>query len=329
MVILAIPQAWADMPLHFLYGTDAQALKPVAIIYFDNSTDIAHDRRTMIEGMIKEASQNLGLAIRNYVLPNEDTLPEQVEKIADDGIGMIVIIEPQKINALAKIPSLYPDIDFTVIGVNTPLYLANVRSMVFRDQEGTYLMGVLAALRTKTGTIGFISKSDDETTRNLAYAFLQGAKRTNPDIMITEELGDKITHGTSTASIPKSVQKSESKADITFVLDDELLDSQIRTAGAQKKFIITYDHDLTNAYPGIVLTSLIKHYDLAIYHILRRYAQGQWRSGSQSMGVANSFLDYVLNNSNKALMPKETIGQLEMNKDFISQNVLQINALGK
>ena len=315
--------------MRMLSNLDSQPLKPVAIIEFNNNTDIAKEHAQMVESVVKEANNNLGLSIHDYVLANENMLASQVEKIADDNVGLIIIVEPHDFEGLSKIPSLYPDINFTVIGVEAPLYFANVRSMIFKDQQGTYLMGVLAALRSKTGMVGFISKDNNDTTRNLAYTFLQGAKHANPDMRVTEQLGDKVSQGTFLEPASKASQISESKADIIFVLDEDLLESQIRAAAPQKKMIITYNHDLTTAYPGVVLTTLLKHYDLAIYHTLRSYARGEWKPGSQSMGIGNSFLDYVLNTSNKALLPKETIEQLETTKDFISQSVVTINTLAK
>ena len=325
LCFVSTPPAWADQVLP--PKSSVQALKSVAVIYFYDGTDASREHAAMIKDMVKEASNNLSLTIHDYPLANEDKLEEQIDKISDDNLGLIIIIEPHQMEALNKIPSLYPDINFTVIGTKEPLYFANVRSMIFKDTEGAYLMGVLAALRSKNEAVGIIASEDNETSRNLAYAFLQGAKHANPDIFVVQQLGNKISPGTSSVPIPKTLQIEETKADVIFVLSDDLVDAAVRMATNQKRYLITFNHDLTTAYPGIVLTTLLKHYDLAMYHTLRNYSRGQWRAGSQSMGIDNSFLDYALNNNNKGNIPKETIEQLEMNKDFITQSIVQINAL--
>jgi basic membrane protein A len=329
MYIMVASYVLADATMPSPHKSDLPPVRPVAVIDFNDGSEAGKEHSQMIHDMVKEAVNNLELSIKEYSLSTEKELTSQIEKISEEPLGLIVIIEPRNIDALNKIPSLYPDINFTVIGANAPLYFTNVRSMVFKDQEGAYMMGILAALRSKSGMVGFVSKDDTPISRNLAFAFLQGAKHTNPDILITEHLGDKINQGTSTTPIPKGIKIAETKADIIFVLDEELLDAALHNAQSQKRFIISYNHDLTNAYPDVVITSLLKHYDLAIYHTLRSYAHNEWRPGSQSLGIGNGFLDYVLNNSNKLLLPKETIEQMETNKDLVSQGIIQINNLAK
>jgi len=311
--ILIAGNAFAASPI--------EAAKPVAIIYFNDGSAIQKEHAQMIGGMVKEANNDFHLSIQEYPLKREEELSAEVEKIADDGVGLIIIVEPHNMDALVKIPGLYPDIDFSIVGAKSPLYVTNARAMIFKEQEGAYMMGVLAALRTKAGAVTFMSSEDNDFTRTLAYAFQQGAKRGNADVHVTQQLG--------AGAHTKTLKIDDSASDIVYVLDDALLDAALQDAAIHKRLLITYNHDLTNAYPALVITSLLKHYDLAIYHTLRSYSHGVWKPGSQSMGIGDGFLDYVLNSSNKALLPKETIEQLEVTKDFVSQGAVQIQALGK
>ena len=298
-------------------------LKPAAIVYFNSGSAIDADHASMIGSMVKEASSTLGVAVRDYPLPSETGLSEQIEKIADSDVGLIVIVEPHDTEALAKLPSLYPDIRFTVIGASRPLYLTNVRSIAFKESEGVFMMGALAALESKSGTVSFLAKENNNVSRNLAYAFLQGTQHANADVQILEQLGKDNTRRT-TGAAPK-----ETNADIVFVLDEELLDNALRNARNKKQLVITCNHALTGAYPGVVLTSLVNHYDLALYHTLHSYRRGIWRSGSETMGIGNSYIDYALDADNRKLIPKETVEQIETVKDFVSQGIIQISALAQ
>jgi basic membrane protein A len=226
---------------------------------------------------------------------------------------------------LSKIPSLYPDIHFTIIGASRSLYLTNVRSIAFKEQEGIYMIGALAALHTRSGTVSFVAKDNNEKSRNLAYAFLQGTKYANSEVQIIEQLGSTITRRAPSAD--REFQPRETIADIIFILDEELLDSTLKSAKVKKQLVISNDHALTGIYPGLVLTSLINHYDLAVYTTLRSYTRGEWRSGSETMGIGNSYIDYALDTENRTLMPKESIEQIEMIKDFVSQGIIHINTL--
>ncbi len=300
-------------------------LKSAAIVYFNSGTSLESDHANMIKSMVKEASSNLGVTINEYPLGSEAQLADQVEKIADTNIGIIIIMEPKDTEQLAKIPSLYPDIHFTIIGAAHSMYLTNVRSISFKETEGVFMMGVLAALQTKSGTVSFIAKDNNEYSRSLAYAFLQGTKYANAEVQILEQLGTNITHRTPSPEINPTPH--ESVPDIVFVLDEDLLGEAVRNARLKKQLIITCNHMLTGAYPGLVLTSLVNHYDLAIYHTLHAYTRNEWRSGSETMGIGNSYIDYALDTENRTLMPKETIEQIETVKDFVSQGIIQVNTL--
>ncbi len=295
-------------------------IKPAVVIYFDDGTDIAHEHATMASRMVRELASNYPIPIREIALPNETQLAARIEKIADEDIGLVLIVDPHDNDALIKIPGLYPDIDFSIIGTSAPLYLTNVRAMHFRDQEGTFMMGALAALRTQSGTVAFVAKDDSPAMRNLAYGFLQGAKNANPEIKVAQLLGLK-TDGSAAKAM------KESGADILFLQDEELIAPAVQSAQAAHQYLIANNHDLTATYPGIVLTSLLKHYDLAMYQTFRSYSRGEWKPGSQTMGIGNGFIDYVLAGANKNILPKETVEQIETTKDFVSQGLVQVNTL--
>ncbi|MBY0408400.1 MAG: BMP family ABC transporter substrate-binding protein, partial [Rickettsiales bacterium] len=166
-------------------------IRPAVVVYFNDGSERSHEHADMVSRMVHELKDTSPMPVRELVLPSERELSAQIEKLAEDDIGLLVIIEPRASEALAKIPSLYPDVNFTIIGANVPLYFTNVRAMHFRDQEGTFMMGALAALRTQKGTIAYISSADTATSRNLAYGFLQGAKQANPEIKVVQLLGAK------------------------------------------------------------------------------------------------------------------------------------------
>jgi basic membrane protein A len=286
----------------------AEKAPPVAVIYFTGS---AHE--AMIKNMARQAREDMGLVVDEYALPAEKQLAETVEHIADGKIGLIIILEPHDIDALMKIPGLYPDIDFTIIDVPAPLYLTNVRSMRFDDAEGVFLMGALAALQSKTGSVAFLSRDDDAQSRNLAFAFLQGAHYVAPAMPVARLLGKRMPEG--------------GNADILFLLDEALFDAALRNAKEEHRFVITYDHDRTAQAPGLVLTSLLRHYDLAMFFTLKRYRDHNWRPGNQTLGVGDGYIDYVVTGGNRPLLPKERIEKIESIKDLLSQDIITVAPL--
>ncbi len=296
------------------------SLLPVAVIYFTGGkADSAHNE--MVRSIIRQSKSGLGLTVYEHVLDSERALASTIERIAEEKIGLIVIVKPRDRDALMRIPGLYPDIRFSVIDVPEPLYLVNVHSMHFHEASGAYMIGALAAMQSGTGSIGFISRRDDDDMRNLAYAFFQGAKYIDPDIEVVRQLEARTSRG--------RLSPPPGNADIMFVLDEALFDASLRTAHESKRLVIPFDHDLTSEHPGFVLTSLLKHYDLALYETLRRYRHGDWQPGSHILGAGEGYIDYVLAAGNRNLLSKKTIDRMEHIKDLMAQGLLEVVPLGQ
>jgi basic membrane protein A and related proteins len=303
-------------------------LKPVAVIYFTGGGSHSRDYVNAIKTITLESSREFKLDIREYALNDEKDLASTIAKIGDGKTGFIVIIEPHDISALMKIPSLYPDIHFSVIGLNEPMYLINVNSMLFKDYEGTFISGALAALQSNTGVVSFISKDDANHTRNLAYAFFQGAKYINPNIQVVQQLGTRHMFGNMPSSpLAKQQMESSKKADIAFVLDDELLANAVHRAKKNNQLIIATTPQALTEYPKNVLTTLRKHYDLALYAALRSYATRNWAPVEQNIGLGNGYIDYVLDGRNQSLFSRESIERTERTKDLIAQGIIKIAPL--
>ncbi len=328
---IAYAATTAATPLSGYAPPDQQSnalLKPVAVIYFKGPGSHSADYSDAMRTMILESGREFKIAINEYALNSEDELAATIDSIADEETGMIVIIEPHKLDALIKIPSLYPDIYFSIIGAQDPMYIINVNSMLFKEQEGTFISGALAALHSKNGIISFLSKEDVPSTRNLAYAYYQGAKYINPDIQVIQQLGTRHMFGTSTSSPAMQHQLTKGKsADIVFVQDDELLDTALRQAKEQKQLVIAPSPHAMEQHQGIVLTGLLKHYDLALYAALRSYATRSWAPTTQNIGLGNGYIDYVVDYRNRALFSKDQIERIERTKDLVAQGILKISPL--
>jgi basic membrane protein A and related proteins len=280
--------------------------KPVAVIYFNSG-----ERHLLFtQRMIKQAKNQSILKIQDYLLTDETTLPDTVDKIAESDIGLIIIVAPRDRTTLVKIPSLYPDIRFTIIDLDPPEYFPNGHSLVYKDTEGLFMMGALAAAYSKTGIIEFISSEDTPHAHDLAYAFVQGATYSHNDIEVLRQFGGKNI--------------SDENADVAFLYGEEHLQTALRNAKQQKRTLILYDHDLTGEYPGIVLTSVVKRYDLAIAKAIQDYQSNHWKAGSQSLGIGNGYIDYTLSNNNRALLSEDMIELVERVKDMVSQGFIKI-----
>ena len=305
-------------------------LKPVAVVYFTGEGSHSGEYVNSIKAKITESQREFGLSIHEYAVDDESKLPSIIDQIADGETGFIAIIEPRKPEALIKIPSLYPDIQFSVIGLQEPLYIINVNSILFKEQEGAFISGALAALQSGNGIVSFISKEDAPYSRNLAYAYYQGAKYINPSIQVLQQLGTRHMFGNSALSPAAQKSLTQGKhADIAFVLDDELLDATIRQAKEQKQLVIAPNTQALETHQGSVLTGLLKHYDLALYAALRSYATHSWTPAAQNLGIGDGYIDYVVDHRNRSFFSKESIERTERTKDLVAQGIITISPLSQ
>lgn len=334
LCLLIVSAAWGvyaePLPGSYIQPPSTSTpLKPVAVIYFtDNMAQ--HDYANSLKTMILESKREFGLAIGEYALDNESDLAAAIDKIADGETGMIIIIQPRDINALMRIPGLYPDIRFSIIDVMEPLYLINVNSILFKEQEGTFISGTLAALQSTTGVIRFVAKEDTPITRNLAYAYFQGAKYVNPEIQVIQQLGGQ--HIQNSKHMPVSMQHKmvhTPNADVAFILDNELMESALKNAREQKQLLITSTPDAMKNYSAAILTSLLKHYDLALYNAVKNYATHNWVPVTQQLGLGNGYIDYIVDSRNRALFSKDNIERTERTKDLVAQGLLKITTLSQ
>jgi basic membrane protein A len=320
-VVHASPATNSSIPSEYINPPDAPAKpKPVAVIYFQNNSTGTHDHSSAIETMALESRREFRIQIETHPLATELLLATTIDTIAEGDTGMIVIIAPKDTAALMKIPGLYPDIHFSIIGAQTPIYLINVHSLTFSEQEGGFISGALAALQSKTGTVSFVSSDDTASTRNFAYAYLQGAKYINPQVQVVQQLGAQ--------PVNRKQAVHESNADITFIMDDELLPAMLQHAKEKKRLLITQNpRALSNNKE--VLTSLIKHYDFALYRTLKSHANHTWAPGTHMIGLGNGYIDYVVDNDNRGMFDKNNIERVERTKDLVSQGVIKINPLAE
>jgi basic membrane protein A and related proteins len=280
------------------------AIKPVAVIYFAGRDD------GRIKEMIAQSKSDFRLHVEGHRLNNEDDLPDRIETIAENPVGMIVVVAPQKLDRLLKIPSLYPDIRFSIIDVERPIYLANVRSLIFNEQEGAFLIGALASLYSSSGKIAALGGDDTPRARNMVYGFMQGAKYARQDVEVSHYLTRKKP-------------SLNGNTDTVFLVDREPLSHVLLKPAPKKPWAIVYGSNPSDpASP--VLTSLIKHQDLALYAVLKSYAQSQWSPGSETLGLAGGYFDYALDSRNKALLTKDTVARIEEIKDLVSQHIVEI-----
>ena len=209
-----------------------------------------------------------------------------------------------------KIAAQHPDVKFIIIDYNSKG--SNVQSILFREEEGAFLMGYLAATASKTQKIGFVGGMDISLIRKFGCAYAQGAKDKIPDIIVFQAMaGD-----TNQAWV-----NPDKGAELTRELIDKGVDVVFHAAGmtglgvikaAREAGILAIGVDVNQnpLAPGVVLTSMLKRTDVAIFMALSRIWQNQWHPGVVSLGVKEGGIDWSVDEHNIQILKPDMQKQL-------------------
>lgn len=260
--------------------------------------------------------------IESVMLPDERGLEKFLEARDDGSLGLIVLIRPQQKDALQKIAALYPDIYFTVIDIYDAAYGANVQNVQFREKEGVFLLGAIAAIRTDD-RISVLALEDSERSKTMAETFDAGVRAIRPKANVSTQLNIRPT-STQRVRLSSTVSNAfQQGSSIIFSMDEDIIEQALRAARAERKMVIAGDTPPLGIDLSRLLTSLVKRYDLALLDVLRIYTHNQWHAGSIELGVAGGYVDYSLNADNVDVFPKEAIDRIEALKDHIGQGMYE------
>ena len=228
---------------------------------------------------------------------------QALRRFAEAGNNPIVMAGFSFANALTTVAPDYPDTKFVIIDmvVDAP----NVRSVVFNEHEGSYLVGMLAAMASESGTVGFIGGMDIPLIRKFACGYAQGVLAVNPAATVISNMT-----GTTPAAWNDPVKGSEltlaqisQGADVVYAAAGGTGVGVLQTAADSDILSIGVDANQNYLHPGEVLTSMLKRVDNAVYDAFTAGADVE--PGFNTMGIANGGVGYALDEFNQPLITAE------------------------
>jgi basic membrane protein A len=200
----------------------------------------------------------------------------------------------------------------------------NLTALVFKEEEGSFLAGSLAAMVTKTNTIGFIGGMESSLIKKFEKGYTQGAKFINPGINILTTYVGVTGEGFKNPGKAEEIAISQySKgADIIYHASGLSGIGLFKAAKENKKLAIGVDMDQYNEAPGFVLTSMIKIVDEVIYQTISDFKNGTFKSGIRSLGLKEKGVGYVYDDKNKnMILPAYRERLDEITKKIISGEI--------
>ena len=189
----------------------------------------------------------------------------------------------------------------------------NVQSIVFKEHEGSFLVGMIAALASETGKVGFVGGMDIPLIRRFACGYEQGVMYVNPDAQVYQNMT-----GTTPAAWNDPVKGGELAksqfdrgADIVFAAAGGTGLGVLQAAADSGKLSIGVDSNQNYLHPGSVLTSMLKRVDVAAYEVYTTAMADTWEAGIKDLGLAEDGVGWALDEHNRSLITDEMEAQVE------------------
>jgi len=240
------------------------------------------------------------------VQASSDTQAEQVLRgLARKKLDLIVAVGFSQTQAVSKVAKEFPNIRFALIDGDAKS--PNVNSILFKEEEGSYLVGVAAAVASKSKKIGFVGGMDIPLIRAFACGYAQGAKSVQPKIEVLQNMV-----GTTAAAWNDPAKGGELAraqfdrgVDVIYAVAGGSGLGTLQMAKEKGKYSIGVDSNQNYLHPGSVLTSMVKHVDNAVYDSFMAIKNNTWKPGVSYKGLKEGGVNWALDAHNrKAVTPE-------------------------
>lgn len=232
---------------------------------------------------LERAKASLGVKGTAVDSKSESEYQTNLEALAEQGTTLVIGVGISMKDAVEKAAKKYPNVKFAL--VDAEVDASNVRSLLFTEEQGSFLAGYLAGLMTTTNKIGFVGGMDLPLIRKFQYGYQAGALNANPKV---EFLPAKFTGDWVNADLGKASAKAlfAGGADIVYAAAGRAGLGVLSAAAEEKKFAIGVDSDQDEIEKGFVLTSMIKRVDVAVEETIKSVVDGKYASGVKVYDLA-------------------------------------------
>ncbi|MFC5422604.1 BMP family protein [Bosea eneae] len=303
MRLTSLALALAGVALSAMAAVAQTAIKP-AIVYdkggkFDKSFN---------EGVFAGAEKfkaETGVEFRDFEPTNDAQIEQALRRFARDGHSPIIAVGFSQATALQKVAAEFPNLKFTIIDM--VVELPNVQSVVFKEHEASYLVGLLASLASKTNKVGFVGGMDIPLIRKFACGYVQGVKAGKKDAEIFQNMTGSTPAAWNDPVKGGELAKSQIDrgADVIYHAAGGTGIGVLRAAADAGKLGIGVDSNQNMLHPGKVLTSMLKRVDVAAYSSFKAARDGTWKPGVSVLGLKEDGVGWALDDNNKALITPE------------------------
>ena len=261
---------------------------------------------------VKRAETELGIHLSEIIGKESDPVAtEMLFREAAQNSALIITAGFQMGEPLSRVAADFPDVKFAIVDV--ALDLPNVAGLNYKANEGSFLVGAIAGLKSETGQIGYIGGVDVPLLREFEAGYVAGVHIVNPDAVVSIDYISEDIGGFNQPDKAKEIALTqyESGVDVIYTAAGGSGLGVLQAAQAQGKYVIWVDSNGNHLAPGTVLTSMVKQIENSVYGVINETIDGTFMGGVRYQGLAEGGVDYALDEHNRSELSDEIIATVE------------------
>ncbi|OKH89801.1 BMP family protein [Thalassospira sp. TSL5-1] len=307
------------------YATVASAAEIKPAVVYDLGGKFDRSFNQSAHTGAEKYKEDTGTAYRDFEIQNDSQREQAMRNFARRGMNPIVVIGFSQASALEKVAAEFPDTDFAI--VDSVVDLPNVQSILFKEQEGSFLVGILAAMASKTHKVGFIGGMDIPLIHKFSCGYTEGVKHADPNtevlVNMTGTTGAAWNDPVKGGELAKS--QFDRGVDVVYHAAGGTGVGVLQAAADAGKLGIGVDSNQNALHPGSVLTSMLKRVDVAVYQAFEDAANGKWHSGTTVLGLKDGGVDWALDENNEKLITDDMKAAVAKAKEEIIDGSLKVH----
>jgi basic membrane protein A len=314
--------AWAGAAP--LGAAQADTIKPAILFDMGGKFDKGFNEGVYNGG--QKFSKMTGIKIQEFEVQNEGQREQGLRNFAKHGDNPVLAIGFAQADGLTVVAKEFPKTEFGI--VDMVVDLPNVHSFVFKEQEGSYLAGMLAAMAAgPTGKVGFVGGMDIPLIRKFACGYVQGVKAVEPNMEVFQNMTGSTPAAWNDPVRGGELAKSqiERGASVVYAAAGATGLGVLQAVADAGKLGIGVDSDQNYLHPGHMLTSMVKRVDVATEDLFNDAKAGKFTAGISNLGLKEGGVDVAFDQYNKDLVKPEWKAKVEQAKKDIIAGKLEVH----
>jgi basic membrane protein A len=274
--------------------------------------------------------KDTGIDYMEFEVTQVSQREQAAKRMARKDASIVIAMGFAQASAVEKAAKENPDTKFTII--DAVVDLPNVQSIIFREEQGSFLVGIAAAMASKTGKVGFVGGMDIPLIRKFALGYKEGVMYANPKAEVIENMTGATPAAWNDPTKGGELARSQFDrgADVVFAAAGGTGIGVYQAAADSKKYAIGVDSNQDYLHPGTMLTSMLKRVDVAVYDVFTDAKNGTWKPGIKVLGLKEDGVGFSVDQWNKDVLTPEMIAALDKAKaEIISGKIKVTNYMDK